>query len=428
MSCSALPLETIDGLAKGWWLEVAATFYPEAKIMELAYKYTAKSSRGQRLEGVVYAPNKALAYAKLKKGGFLPLTVDFDPSESIGGIFKPGFNKAELSRFYVTLGRRLNNGKSIVDGLESATEYVQDARLRQSVMMMRQSILDGQSESVAMQAAGFPKRDTLVVRSTSETGKTGETFLSLGDEISRSEAMRRSMASTFRMPAILGVFMVLFIWAAIMFIAPQTLAFLKQTGLKLQFSPLIAGYFKFVNLYHKQAIVSSVIYFSVFGAIVAYIRSAAFKRFIDQFKMLRNLSQKSDHAALWNSFRLLYDAAVPAKEAAVIVGESAKREDSKLAFFKMGRYVEAGRSIEEAVSAAGFPQFVISGVTSAASGGDVTAGLADMVRNFEEDVNVLTVLLQENAKIVSILAMGAGVLLVFVMTYYPMLASVMSNL
>jgi hypothetical protein len=36
--------------------------------------------------------------------------------------------------------------------------------------------------------------------------------------------------------------------------------------------------------------------------------------------------------------------------------------------------------------------------------------------------------LQENAKIVSVLAMGAGVLLVFIMTYYPMLASVMGNL
>lgn len=396
--------------------------------MELAYKYTAKSNRGQRIDGVVYAPNKALAFARLKKGGFLPLRVEVDPMQSLNGAFKSGFNKAELARFYITLGRRLNNGKSIVDGLESATEYVQDQRLRQAVMMMRQSILDGQSESAAMQAAGFPKRDTLVVRSTAETGKTGETFLSLGDEISRAEAMRRSMASTFRMPAILSVFMVLFIWAALMFIAPTTLAFLKQTGLKLNFSPLIKNYFDFVHLFHKQSIVSSVIYFAVFGAAVAFIRSKTFKQFVDKFKTLRNLSTKSDHATLWNSFCLLYDAAVPAKEAAVIVGESAKREDSRAAFLKMGRYIEAGRTLEEAVAAAGFPQFVISGVTSAASGGDVVAGLRDMVRNFEEDVNILTGLVQENAKVVSILSMGAGILLVFMMTYYPMFASVMSNL
>lgn len=396
--------------------------------MELAYKYSAKSSRGQRIEGIVHAQNKALAYAKLKKGGFLPLRVDLEPMQSIGGIFKTSFNKAELARFYVTLGRRLNNGKSLVDGLESATEYLQDQRLRQSVMMMRQSLLDGQGESQAMAAAGFPRRDTLVIRSTSETGKTGESFLSLGDEISRSEALRRSMASTFRMPAIMAVFMVVFIWAALMFIAPQTLAFLKQTGLKLNFSPLIKNYFELVRLFHLQSIVSSVLYFGFFGSIAWYLRTDSFRSFLDRFKTLRNLSLKSDHAALWNSFSLLYDAAVPAKEAAVIVGDSAKRDDSRQAFLKMGRYIEAGRSIEDAVAAAGFPQFVVAGVSSAASGGDVVAGLSDMVRNFEEDVSVLTAVLQENAKVFSILAMGAGVLLVFVMTYYPMLASVMSNL
>lgn len=396
--------------------------------MELAYKYAAKSSRGQRIDGTVYAPNKALAYAKLKKGGFLPLKVDLDVMASISGVIKPNFDKSELARFYVTLGRRLRNGKSLVDGLESATEYVQDQRLRQAVMMMRQSLLDGQPESQAMQAAGFPRRDTLVIRSTAETGKTGESFLSLGDEISRSEALRRAMSSTFRMPIIMGVFMVLFIWAALMFIAPQTLEFLKQTGLRLNFSPLIAAYFDFVRLFHKQSIFSSVLYFGVFGGFVWFMRSKTFKNFTDRFKTLRNLGMKSDHAALWNSFCLLYDAAVPAKEAAVIVGDSAKREDSKLAFIKMGRYIESGRSLEDAVAAAGFPQFVVSGVASAASGGDVVAGLTDMVRNFEEDVNVLTSVLQENAKVFSILGMGAGVLLVFVMTYYPMLASVMSNL
>lgn len=396
--------------------------------MDFAYKYSAKSSRGHVIRGTAYAPNKALAYSKLKKGGFLPLKVEFDLGGSLGGLFRPDFNKGELSRFYTTLGRRLKNGKGIVDGLDAATEYLTDQRLKQAVMMMRQAILDGQDEYSAMTTAGFPRRDALVVRSTSETGKTGESFLSLGDEIARNEALRRSVASTFRMPLIMGVFMVLFIWAAVMFIAPATLAFLKQTGLRLNFSPLITAYFDFVHLFHKQSIVSSFLYFSFFGGLIYFVRSDSFKKMLDRIGTLRMLSIKSDHAALWNSFCLLYDAAVPAKEAAVIVGDSAKRTDSRTAFLRMGKLVESGRSLEEATIAAGFPKFVVSGVSSAASSGDMVAGLTDMVRNLEEDVRVLTGLLQENAKIFSVLAMGGGVLLVFVFTYYPMLASVMSNL
>jgi type II secretory pathway component PulF len=328
---------------------------------------------------------------------------------------------------YTTVGRRLNNGKSLVEGLEAASEYIQDARLRQGVMLMRQSILDGANEYQAMQAAGFPRRDCLVIRSTSEAGKTGESFKSLGEEIIRVEALRKGVASTFRVPAIMGVFMVLFVWAAIMFIAPATLSFLKQTGLRMNFSPLIAYYFDFVKLFHIQATLSSIMYFGVFGAIIYFLRSESFKKMLDKVKTLRMLSIKSDHAALWNSFSLLYDAAVPAREAAAIVGDSANREDSKAAFRKMAKLVESGRSLEDAASQSGFPTFIVSGVISAASGGDTVSGLEDMSRNLEEDVLVLTAMLQENAKIASILVMGVGVLIVFIFTYYPMIASVMSN-
>ena len=395
--------------------------------MEFAYNYSAKNTRGQLITGVVHAKSKPLAFSRLKKGGFLPMKVETSIPQTVSGWFSPEFNKGELSRLYTTVGRRLNNGKSLVEGLEAASEYIQDARLRQGVMLMRQAILDGSNEFQAMQAAGFPRRDCLVIRSTSEAGKTGESFKSLGEEIIRVEALRQGVSSTFRVPAIMGVFMVLFVWAAIMFIAPATLAFLKQTGLKMNFSPLIAHYFDFVRFWHLQATIASIVYFGMFASFIYFIRSTTFKQLLDKVKTLRMLSIKSDHAALWNSFSLLYDAAVPAREAAGIVGDSAHREDSKAAFRKMAKLVESGRSLEEAPAQSGFPAFIVSGVTSAASGGDMVAGLEDMSRNLEEDVLVLTGMLQENAKIASILVMGVGVLIVFIFTYYPMIASVMSN-
>lgn len=396
--------------------------------MEFAYNYRALNSAGRPMNGVIYAESQLKAYTTLKKGGFIPKSIQLNPAESLGCQLKRGFNKAELARFYITLGRRLRNGKPTGEGLESAVEYVKDGRLRQCIIIMRQAIADGQNEHTAMVTAGFPSRDCLVIQSTAETGKTGDTFLSLGEELQRTESMRKAIASTFRMPIILSVFMILFIWAAIMFIAPSTLAFLKQTGLKLNFSPLIQGYFDFVNLFHKASILSSILYFAVFIALAAFLRSNTFKAFLDKSKTLRDLSIKGDHATLWNSFLLLYMAAVPVKEASRIVGASANRLDSKAAFTKMGRLIEGGRNIQEAVAGAGFPDFIVSRVKAAADSGDIGEGLRDMVTDLEEDVTTLTGVLQENAKIASIIGMGAGVLLVFVMTYYPMIASVMSNL
>lgn len=395
--------------------------------MQKAYKYTAKSSSGHLLEGIVHANSAPLAAAQLKRGGFSPLKLALHPLQTLKGWFSPGMNAQELSRLYTTVGRRLQNGKSMVEGLEAAIEYIQDARLRQGVMQMRQGILDGQTEYQAMLGAGFPRRDCMVIRSTAEAGKTGESFIALGAELTRNESLRKAIKGTFRMPAIMSIFMVCFVWAALMFIAPATLAFLKQTGLKLNFSPILQAYFELVRIFHISATLSSVIYFGAVGAVIYWLRSKHFKRQLDRFKTLRDLNTKADQSRLWRSFAMLYDAAVPAREAAQVVGASANREDSERAFRRMAQLVEAGRSIEDAAMVAGFPRFISGGVASAASAGNMVEGLNDMCTNLEEDVTMLTAVLQENAKIFSVVGMGLGILVVFMFTYYPMIASVMAN-
>ena len=403
--------------------------------MERAYSYTAKNARGMVLSGVVHAASKPLAFARLKRAGFKPVRLALHLGHTLKGVFSKQFNSRELSRFYTTLGRRVENGKSLGDGLESAIDYVSDARLRQAVMVMRQGMIDGLPEHQAMLAAGFPRRDCLAIKSTAEAGKAASSFISLGEEIERTEAIRRSLATTFRIPKVMAAFMLLFIWAAVVFMAPMTLAFLKQTGLKLNFSPFIANYFAFVKLFNgglprnmTTTVVSSCLYFGSFAGIAYFLRTQAFRDLLDRVESLRTLSVKSDHAALWRSYVLLYDAAIPAKEAAVIVGDSAKRADSKRAFHKMGKLIDAGRPLDDAVANAGFPPVVMNGIKAAVSSGSIVQGMTEMAKNLEEDVRVMTELLQENVKLLSVAVVGLGLLGVFTMTYYPMMASVMSNL
>ena len=396
--------------------------------MDIAFNYTAKTSRGQVLTGIVYAKNKALGFSKLKRTGFAPLKVTPNYVATLSNLIKGDFNQVELARFYNTVGRRMANGKPMVEGLEAASEYINDQKLRQAVMVMKEAILEGQNEFQAMTAAGFPKRDAMVVRSTVDAGKTSSSFQALGKEITRVEALRKSVAAIFRMPKLMAGMMALFVWAAITFIAPMTLSFLKQTNLRMNFNPMIAAYFDLVRLWEKAPVMYSVGYFGAIAGVVWALKSDWFKGLVDKIKLLKTISVKADQASLWNSFSLLYEAAVPAKEASRIVSDAAGRSDSRTAFSKLGRLVESGRSLEESVAVAGFPQFIISGVRSAASGGEMATGLYDMVTNLEEDVNTLTEILKENVKLGATLMMGMGVCIVFTLTYYPMLASVLSNM
>jgi type II secretory pathway component PulF len=395
--------------------------------MQLAYTYTAKTSTGQVLKGIVYGPNKPLAASKLKKNGFRPVQMDFTLVGTISNFLKPDFDAVELSRFYNTIGRRLERGKPMAEGLDTALEYVKDERLRGAILILKQCVLDGQSQFQALQAAGFPRRDTMVIRSTEEAGSTGAAYTSLAKEVQRSYQLRASIKSVFYLPIAMSVFMIFFVWAAISFIAPLTMNFLSQTGAKGAMNPAIQFYFDFAKTFNSAHILSSVLYFGAFIAFALFVRSAQFKKLLDQVPFMKKMSIKGDHAALWGNYALLYDAAVPAKEAARIVAEAAMRQDSKQAFQRMAKLVEGGRDVAEAVGSSGFPSFVVSGVKSAVSGGDLKEGLVDMSMNLEEEVSTMTTLLKENVKILSTVLVATGVFLVFLVTYYPILASVLSQ-
>lgn len=395
--------------------------------MDFAYKYTAKTATGQVLSGVTYGPNRAMASAKLKKNGFRPVQMDLSIGSTLSNFIHPEFSAPELSRFYGTIGSRLKLGKPMAEGLDMALEYVGDERMRGAILVLRQCILDGQTQFQGLQASGFPRRDAMVIRSTEEAGSTGDAYISLAKEVQRAFQLKSSIKAVFYLPVVMAIFMVFFVWAAISYIAPLTMTFLTQAGARGSMNPLIELYFQFAKQFNANHTLSSILYFGFFAGLAMGIRSSYFKRIIDQIPFIKKMSVKGDHSTLWSNFALLYDAAVPAKEAAKIVADAAMREDSREAFLRMSKYIEGGRDVTEAASGAGFPPFVLAGVRSAASGGDLKDGLTEMAVGFEKEVEIMTSLLKENVKIISTVMVSIGVFLVFLVTYYPILASILSQ-
>jgi type II secretory pathway component PulF len=395
--------------------------------MNLAYKYQARSERGKVIEGTIYAPNRAMAMSKLRKNGYSPIAVSFSLGATIGAIGGTAFNTAELGRLYATLGRRIKNGKPLIEGLEAASEYITDERLKQAIMIFRQGVQDGQNEFQAMMAAGFPKRDAMIIRSTAEAGRTGETFINLSAELARITGLKRAMKQIFFMPIAMGVFMYLFFYGAVTQISPMTIKFLGQTGMKIKMNAFNQAYFDFATFFNENLVLSSTIYFALPVGFFFFVKTGGMKRVMDHIPNIKRLAIKSDQAALWNSFSLLYDAAIPVREACAILSDASGREDSRIAFQKLGRLIDSGKPIDEAIQNCGFPPFVVSGVRSSSSSGDLVAGVNDMVRNLEEDVNTATEMLKENIKLFSILFVATGVMITFMVTYYPIVSSVLGN-
>lgn len=395
--------------------------------MNWGYKYTARSERGQQIEGFIEATDLASAYVRLKKLGLRPTSVRFDLGHTFHLVRGGEFDPAQLARLYTTLGRRIKNGRSLVEGLTSAVEYLTDPRLKQAVITMAQAIQDGQNEYQAMTAAGFSKRDAMVIRSTAEAGRTGETFLNLAEELTRTNSLRRSVRQVFFLPIAMAVFMYAFFFFALWQIAPATMKFLKQTNLQIKLNSFNQAYFDFADWFHANMLIGFGAYLTAPFLLVLFLRSRSFKKLIDSLPSVRTLSLKSDHATLWNSFSLLYDAAVPVRVACSLLADAATREDSRRSFLRLAKRIDAGLPVEEAVQGCQFPQFIVAGVRSAASGGDLSAGLQDLVRNLEEDVTTATEVLKEKVKLASIVFVAIGILFTAAVSYFPVAGTVLGN-
>lgn len=397
-------------------------------MFEKAYNYKAKTPKGKIISGIVYAQSYPLAFNKLKRAGFTPLEAKLSFNDTVNAIGQKDFIVPELARLYQTLGRRLNNGKSILDGLEGSVEYLADPKLKQAAMLMRQSIADGQTTSEAMLNAGFPKRDAMVIRATEESGRTGATFLALSAELKRTDSLRKGMAAIFRMPKIMAVMMLIFMYGALVGIAPETLKFFEKTGLKMKMNAFTDFYFELAKVVNENVLISTVIYLSIPLTCIYLHRIGLTRAILDRLKRVRDVSIKSDHVTLWSSFNLMYDASVPVKEVCRMVAKSAKRDDSAMSFNRMAKLIEGGQSLEESVGKVNFPDFIVGQVKSATSSGDIVLGLNEMVTNLDEDVNTSMQILQENAKVWSILVSAVGILILFGFSYFPILSSVLSNI
>jgi len=399
--------------------------------MLFAYDHVSKNRFGKTVKGMVYAGSADMAWIIVSKRlNLKPMYLKLNVRATLNEIFQRDFNKRELSKFYTSTGKRLRNGRTLLDGLEHAQEFVLDPKLRQAIATMRQSIMEGNDEYTSMRTAGFPDRDAYAVRSTSLAGRAAETFISLGLDIHRDENMRRETAKTLTMPMImLGLIYVAFYFLTV-FASPKIGKFLnviQQSSVGGSIPPFAQAYYVFVDKFNANLLIGSILYATipVFGLML--VRSKMFKRMLNDIGIVRNIAERAEMSRLWMSFAMLYEAAVNLETACVMLAKAAKREQSAACFKSMATAIRAGLSLGAAVEKAEFPGYVERGVKAAESSGDVVGGVKDFSNDIAMDVEAMGSRLQAGISVGSLLFMACAIFGFFLVSYYPIISSILSR-
>ena len=397
--------------------------------MDKVYAYTAFDSFQNGISSKIMASSKNDAIQKLQSMNIDVYKIQLDVSDTFN-IMTSSFNLKEMSRFYNTIGKRIRNGSKIGTGLQSSIGFIDDVRLKSCIFTLKTAYEDGVPLGKAMGIAGFPDRHAKAISAMEASGNIDEAFISLAKECKREHDLKSRIGAMLRQPKIFLTMVIVMFYGTFGFLSPTLLTQLtKIVGGEENLTPFTQKYKHFIDLFHGNLIFSSIIYFSVVLALLYFLRSKAFKTLIENIKIVKSMSERADHAGLWQRFGLMYKASMNITDAAIMVADSAKRKQSRESFMLMEGYIQQGIKINDAVRLSNFPDYIIRSIDAGDStDGEMGDAMISLSSELYEDVDVLTEKLTERLGLAVLLGMGMVLMIFFLLTYYPMVSTTLSKL
>jgi type II secretory pathway component PulF len=393
------------------------------------YSFSAKTSERTAVTGLIAARSSSLAHHRIKKIGLNHISVRVDPMESIKELFGAQANQRQLTMFYRVLGQRLKTGEGNVNAaLEQAQSFLLDGRLKSMVAIFHASLGEGSDLNTAMLAAGFDEREAMVVKALSDGAERGEAFLSLASEVEAREALRRRFSSMLRMPKFVGGFAYAMMPGYVFLLAPKTAHFLADLGNEIQISPGIEAFYRGVGVLIAHPVAFALVYCALPAGLIWLARTEWFRLQLERIPMVRDISEKRDHATLWHSFALMYKGGIPQGDALRTLARTVNRIDTRRSLTIAARRLSSGDDEIRAITNAKFPPWAVAGFRGAKLSGDLSDGLLRFAKTVKEDLDFAVDNLAHYSQVGSVIVMAVIVLFFFLVTVYPMIAPVLSNL
>ena len=201
------------------------------------FRYRALTQTGEIVNGRLSAPNAAEVAARIEYLRLLPIeTVEEEraASTSTGFVIFGQPSRSEVTTFTRDLALLLKAGARLDDALELLAGDTDVGRLRPVVAKLRAALLSGESfaEAAAAHSTLFPPMYVALVRVGEVSGTLDQVLELLGQERTRSEAMRRKLTDAMQYPLFVLVAAICVMLFFILFVLPQFSSVLQDFGNK----------------------------------------------------------------------------------------------------------------------------------------------------------------------------------------------------
>ena len=327
------------------------------------YTYKAIDARGKSVMGRVEAVNLFDLEQRLSRME-LDL-VSGAPSRQTSRLLGGRIKRQDLINFCFHLEQLASAGVPVMEGLRDLRDSVENARFREVVSGLIESIEGGKSLSQALGEFPevFSKVFVSLVRSGEQTGKLPEVLTSLTEMLKWEDEIASQTRKLMIYPLIVGTIVLAVTFFLMVYIVPQMTGFIRNMGqdIPLQTRILIGVSNFFVNYWWAVILAP----FAAWGALkFAIYRNPAIEFAIDHYKLkvplVGPILRKIILSRFASSFAMMYSSGITVLDAIRSCEEIVGNKPIEQALKTAGQQIAEGKNLTAAFQDLNiFPPLVI---------------------------------------------------------------------
>ena len=394
------------------------------------YAFKAIDFAGTPARGEIQAEDQGAVAEQLRGRGLILLSLEEQKSAGTGDVLAR-FRRVKLNDLTVAtrqFATMISSGMSMLRALSVLEEQVENDKLREALVDIRQKIEAGASLSAALN--DHPDIFNELYRAMVAAGETGgileDTLERVAVQLEKDESLRRQVRSALMYPSVIGGFALLVLVGLVAFLVPVFEKVFEDFGGDL---PAITRFTVAMSDFITGRWYLAIGALTV--AIVAFQRWKATERgqiAWDSFKLripwkIGSIVHKVALARFSRTYSALVAAGVPMLEAIETTGRTAGNKVIERAMSDVRRSVLGGGSIAAPMRAAGtgvFPTMVSQMVDVGEETGELPAMLGKVADFYEDEVAAAIKGLTSIIEPIMIVVVGAIVGFIVIAMYMPM--------
>jgi type IV pilus assembly protein PilC len=354
------------------------------------FSYRAINQQGQSTKGLQDAANLVDLEFRLKRGGLDLIDAKVDNQKN--GAQRKKIKRAELITFFFNMEQLTRAGVPLLECLADLRDTMNEARFREVIANLVESIENGKklSQAMAQHPDAFDKIFISLTHAGEESGRLPEIFAHITESLKWQDEMASHTRAILMYPAFVGAIVLAITFFLMIYLVPQLVSFIKGMGqeIPIQTRMLLSTSWFFVNYWYVLIALPIVVPLGV----KMLINSSDEMRFkFDQLKLnlwvTGPILRKIILARFANTFAMMYGSGISILDCIANSRDVVNNLAVARSLNEVTQQIESGKNLTQSFQDTGmFPPLVIRMLKVGEATGSLDKALLNVSYFYDRDV------------------------------------------